>query len=284
MGPENDIVIGFITNYKYDHKVRNWVKSLIDVDFIGTKIMVCYNEDQIVLDKLKSLGFIVYNLSIVDFNIVNVRFFHIWQLLKDFSKTHLKLKPRYIITTDVADVVFQSNPSIWLEENMGDKKLCFGGEGLKYKDEAWGHQNMGLSFSNIEKEYMEDSPIYNAGTIAGEFDYLIDFCYNVSLTIFGRPQYVPGGGGPDQAALNLLLSLKPYRDISLLNDHDSGWACQCGTTVDPNKIDGFRPNLLCKEPVWDGEFMRNSKGEKFVLLHQYNRVPMIDQYMRKKYE
>jgi len=112
----------------------------------------------------------------------------------------------------------------------------------------------------------------------------IDLCYNVYLLCNGAPQFVEGGGGPDQAALNLLLSLKPYKDITLYTDHDDGWACQCGTTVDPTKINSFRPNLLSPEPVWKDGVMYNSKGDKYAILHQYNRVPMINDYIRKKYE
>jgi hypothetical protein len=54
--------------------------------------------------------------------------------------------------------------------------------------------------------------------------------------------------------------------------------------VDPKKIEGFRPKLLSPEPFWDGEYMYTGGGDKYVLLHQYNRVPLINDYIRKKYE
>jgi hypothetical protein len=276
---DSDLVIGFITNYNFD-KLKPWVYSLIDSEFSGQKAMVCYNIQKDVIEELEKLNFIVFPLEVKEqFNIVNIRFLHIWQLLKNIQN-----KPRYVITTDVADVIFQSNPSEWLEKNLGDKKICVGGEGLKYKDEEWGINNMYQSFGPIAANYMQDTPIYNAGTIAGEYETLLDFCYNVSLLCNGAPQHVPGGGGPDQAALNLLLSLKPYKDIALLNDHDTNWSCQCGTTVDPTKINKFRPNLLSPEPVWKDGKMYNSKGEKYVLLHQYNRVPELKKFIQEKYD
>jgi hypothetical protein len=102
----------------------------------------------------------------------------------------------------------------------------------------------------------------------------------------GAPMDVPGGGGPDQAALNILLSLEPYKSITKFNTHEDDWACQCGTTVDPNKIDVFRGNFLVKtEPVWrDNDSVYNNKDDKYVLVHQYNRVPEWNEKLRKKYE
>ena len=277
---DNDIVVGFITGYKFE-KIAPWVNSLIQSGFSGQKWMICYNIEKEVLDKLQSLGFNVYNSDIPKdtFNIVNIRFLHIWQIFKQLPQ-----KPRYVINTDVADVIFQKDPSIWLEENIGDKKIVAAGESLKYNDEEWGLHNMYRSFGSIATAHMQHIPIHNAGTTAGTFDEYLDLCYNVWLLCQGAPMYVEGGGGPDQAALNLLLSLKPYKDITKFVNHDEPWACQCGTTADPNKIENFRPHLLSPEPTFDGEFVYNSTGEKYSIVHQYNRVPEWKQKLEKKYE
>ena len=278
MDKDNDAVVGFITGYKFE-KIAPWVNSLLSSGFSGHKFMICYNIEDAVIFKLEKLGFKVYNIIINEpFNIVNIRFLHIWQILKTYKE-----KIRYIINTDVADVIFQSDPSIWLEQNLGDKKLCVASESLKYKDEAWGINNMDKSFGPLAKQYMQDRPIYNAGTTAGVFEYYLDFCYNVSLLCNGAPMFVEGGGGPDQAAVNLLLSLKPYNDITQFVNHDSPWACQCGTTADPNKIDGFRLNLLSREPVFEDRCVYNNFGQKYVMVHQYNRVPEWKKLLEEKY-
>jgi hypothetical protein len=277
-GKESDVVVGFITGYKFE-KIAPWVNSLIQSGFSGQKLMICYNIEQDVITKLESLGFTVYNIQITQqFNIVNIRFLHIWQILKQLPN-----KPRYVINTDVADVVFQKDPSIWIEENIGDKKIVAAGESLKYKDEEWGIQNMYRSFGPIAAEHMNDIPIHNAGVTAGVFEDYIDLCYNVWLLCQGAPMYVEGGGGPDQAALNLLLSLKSYNDVTKFVNHDEPWACQCGTTVDPNKINSFRPKLLSPEPTFDGEFVYTSTGEKYSIVHQYNRVPTWKKALEEKY-
>ena len=242
--------------------------------------MVTYNIDEELINIVKGKGFTVVPLAVEEkFNVVNIRFLDTWRYIGS-----LKIKPRYVISTDVADVIFQSNPSEWLEKNLSDKKICASAESLLYKDEAWGKHNMYQSFGPLAATHIHNTPIYNAGVIAGTYEEYIDLCYNVHLLCRGAPQFVYGGGGPDQAALNLLLSLKPYKDITLYTNHDDGWACQCGTTVDPSKINSFRPNLLSPEPVWKDGVMYNSKGEKYAIVHQYNRVPIINDYIRIKYD
>ena len=278
-GKESDVVIGFITGYKFS-KIAPWVHSLIRSGFSGQKWLICYNIEKPLIHYLESLDFKVVDIKMKEqFNIVNIRFLHIWQILKQLPE-----KPRYIINTDVADVVFQKDPSIWLEENIGDKKIVAAGESLLYKDEEWGIHNMYRSFGPIAADHMKDIPIHNAGVTAGTYEDYIDLCYNVWLLCQGAPMYVEGGGGPDQAALNLLLSLKPYKDITKFVNHDEPWACQCGTTVDLRKIYQFRPKLLSPEPTFDGEFVYTSTGEKYSIVHQYNRIPEWKEKLEKKYE
>jgi hypothetical protein len=291
MGEMKDVVIGFITDYTDYNKIKPYVNSLNMCGFTGDKIMVVYNIGYDIVSKLQEEGLNVIGFEHDDvnnrfvykqkFNIVVSRFLHIWQILKP-----LKDKYRYVISVDVADVVFQRNPSEYLEEALSNYDICVGCENLNYKDEAWGIHNMYQSFGDIATSYIQDRPIYNAGTIAGKFDTFLDFCYNIFLLCQGAPMNVLGGGGPDQAAMNLLLSLSPYKNITNFKNHNSSWSCQCGTTVDPNKIDGFRPNLLTKEePVMkeDG-CVYNSHDYKYVLVHQYNRVPEWNKIIKSKYD
>lgn len=286
---QKDVVIGFITGYDFD-KLKPWVYSLLESGFEGDKIVVCYNIKKEVAKELYDLGFHVVgfmqdeNEDIVfteEFNIVVSRFFHLWLLLKDKDY-------RYVISTDVADVVFQRNPSEFLENYLGDKHICVGSENLKYIDENWGIHNMYHSFGEVATHHMSNKTIYNAGTIAGKHSTFVDFCYNVYLISKGAPLHVSGGGGPDQAAMNLLLSMEPYKSITLFNDHGALWACQCGTTLDPNKYDAFKPKFLSEtEPFYDREtglVISMLTKEPYYLVHQYNRVPDLNNIIRKKYE
>lgn len=285
-----DIVVGCITNYNFD-KIKTWVNSLDRSGFDGLKVMLCYNIEYEVAEELAQRGYtifafgrdddkrtLVYNKP--DFNICLERFAHIPIFL---NKLNDKEQYRYIITTDVKDVVFQSNPSKYLEENLTDRDILLSCESLRYKDEPWGKQNMYLSFGPLIAETMYERPIYNAGVIAGRFQPMLDMFTNIFLSCGGAPANVPGGGGPDQAALNVLSSLDAYKKSMQYSMSESGWAAQLGTTVDPNKIDSFKPFLLEESPKLIGDQVCTSDGRPHVIVHQYDRVPEWKKVIEKKY-
>jgi len=279
-----DLIISAISTYDFE-KIKCWVNSLNMTGYTGRKAMIVHNVTDDTINKLKENGFEILLTSEVrnadntgyhfadsfTFQVPMTRHFFYWNFLRQMKDI------RYVISTDV-DVIFQSNPSEWLDKNMNGKKLNYGCEGLKYKDEAWGNDNMNRCYGPVIYEYMKDMPIYNAGSMAGEFSTFRDFSLNVFLAI----QYI-NNPTPDQAGVNLMLSLEPYKSITKFNDHDSNWACQCGTTVDPSKIVSFRPNLLSPEPILKDDYICNSKGEKYVMVHQYNRVPEWKEMIERKY-
>ena len=125
-----DIVVGCITNYNYD-KIKTWVNSLDQSGFDGLKVMLCYNLDYEVAEELAKRNYTIFafgrddeNKKLVynkeNFNICLERFAHIPFF---FNKLQDKEQYRYIISTDVKDVVFQSNPSTWIENNIDDKEI-----------------------------------------------------------------------------------------------------------------------------------------------------------------
>lgn len=280
-----DLVISAVSHYEYD-RLEMWVNSLNTCGFTGKKIMICFNVSDYTVKKLTENGIEVYLTTNkrnaenngylyaenFTYQVPTVRHFVNWFFLKQMNDI------RYVISTDCVDVLFQSNPSEWLEKNIGDKKLNYGGEGLTYRNEEWGFNNMLTTFGPTIQEYMKDTPIHNAGSMAGEHKIFTDFSLAVFLACMNSKEPMP-----DQAAVNVMLSLEPYKSLTKFNGHDTNWACQCGTTVDPNKIDNFRPNLLCPEPVFKNGVAYTSKGEKYVLLHQYNRVPDWKMILEQQY-
>ena len=276
-----DLVIGFITGYNFD-KLKPWVYSLLDSGFTGDKVVVIYKPvGDDVVPKLNELGFSTFVFDKDEpFSIMVHRFYHLWWILKSVT-----MKYRYVITTDVADVIFQTNPSLYLPVLKDEYcNIIASEEGLRYRDEPWGDQNLMLSYGPEIHQTLKDNVICNAGVLAGRHDEMESIALNIFLACGGRPLHVPGGGGPDQAALNVLLNMSPWNEITLRTNHKKGWACQCGTTVDPNKIDSFRSKLVDCEPVWDGEHAYTPDGRKYVIVHQYNRVPAWKEVIEKRYD
>jgi hypothetical protein len=84
----------------------------------------------------------------------------------------------------------------------------------------------------------------------------------------------------------VLINTQPFKDVIQFMPHDSGWACQAGTTVDPSKINEFRPKLVCKEPQFKDGYVLNlpdNMASKFSIVHQYDRVPEWRNHIMTKY-
>jgi hypothetical protein len=279
---KKDLIIGAYTNYGWD-QIKYWANSIDRCGFTGDKAMIVYNSAASTVQRLIDMGFTVWAFNKepstgnfywpTDLVIVVQRFYHLWYFLNQLQKNQY----RYVISTDVKDVVFQKNPSEWLELHMGDKEIVASCESLKYQDEPWGADNMQGSYPMIW-DNIKSQPIWNCGVQAGTMSAMKDLWLNIWLMCKagGRPN-------PDQAAYNLLLNTVAWSRLTNRAMSDDGWACQAGTTVDPSKIINFRPNLLEPEPIWDGTVSKTSTGVTHAILHQWDRVPAWKPSIEKNY-
>jgi hypothetical protein len=281
-----DMVVGCISGLSFE-RIAPWVGSLDSCGFRGRRVVIHYSADSQTIAELKRLGYVTYDASCVHSanrllktnprheDISVNRFYYIWYFL---SQITVSPEPRYVITTDVTDVVFQRNPSTWLEQNLGQRQLVVGCESLRFEDEPWSARTMQECYGPHIWEASRRQLIYNAGTIAGEFRTLIDLCLQVYLMS-------PGDRVPysDQQALNLLLGSVAYREKTCFASSEDGWACQAGTTADPDLLPTVHQYLTSPVPSFDGEFVRTARGEIFTLVHQYNRVPDWNIPLKEKY-
>jgi hypothetical protein len=197
-----------------------------------------------------------------------------YEYLKDKWKDY-----NYVVTTDMKDVYFQSDPFVWLRDNLSCfTHLVAGSEGMLYKDEPWGNENLMQAYGPYVHNLFKNNEIYNVGTIAGESEYVKDLMFNIFINAINRPIAIC-----DQAVYNVLLQTQPYKDITLFLKQSSGWAMQAGTTVDPSKIESFRPFLTEKEPIFEDGVVKTCDGKPFVIVHQYDRVPEWKKYVSEKY-
>ena len=285
MMKQRDMVIGAVTGYRWE-QIKLWANSLEYSGFKGIKAVIAYNMDFETMDELTKRGFSVMafqkdeNNNCVsypkaDFSIVVERFLHYWLML-DQPKNETSI--RYIVATDVKDVVFQQNPSIYLDgAACRDQELVMSSESIAYQDEPWGKNNLTLSFGPIMYERHKQNTIINCGVLAGKFASFLGLCKSIYLVAAGAPQHVPGGGGPDQAALNLILTTPAYKQITQITTPTDTWAAQLGTTMDPHKIESYRPCLKDPVPTFDTSqnLVVNPNGIPYSIVHQYDRVPEI---------
>lgn len=286
-----DLIIGGASGYTWD-QLKYWVNSIKSTGFKGDIVVCASNINQQTIEKLNEEG---VKLAIFgrqegdrfvdDQGAPHVkRLFYIWSFLAQTQENY-----RFVVTTDTRDVVFQSDPSSFLDKKLLTSTLICSSEGLLYKDEPWGDNNLkealGPYFANIYRENM----IYNVGTIAGFKEDVRDLMLMIFQLSINRPVPIV-----DQAMFNFLINQIPYDDNILRANNQTGWAIQLGTTrkaVEAGFGDlGAKGDLVAYDavykdvqPVIDKDTVLTPAKEKYCIVHQWDRVPGLKEEVMKRY-
>lgn len=297
-----DIIIGVSDRYNWD-QIKYWANSIKKSGFTGHKALVVYNMDAETVKKLTppNEDFMLIGCNQYDpetgfshdnslGSVMVDRFFHIYSFLN-----MLQEKINRVIITDVRDVIFQHNPTEWLNDNLLTGDLLVGAENMTYANEPWGANNMKQSFGEYFYDLNKDNPIYCAGVIAGTRETIKDLCLNIWLICRGLNPKVPGGGGPDQAALNILLQTNAYKNLTRFTNPTDGWVVHAGTSLpaieagsggigeaykqNPNMLLTFISNVVYNV---ENDFIQSNKN-KLTIVHQWDRVPQWKKLVEEKY-
>ena len=262
------IILGCITKYKPED-IKPFVESIEQTGYDGKKIMMVYDVPQETIDYLKSKGWELYQNELQQ-HIILQRFRDIYKLLQQFPD-------EIVIWCDVKDVIFQTDPTQWIEYNMDEPILAFS-ECIKMKDDPWACVNSGTSFP-MEWEWLQNKVSCCAGTIVGESEYLRDLFINIyrwSMTSANPDQL------SDQAAYNVLINLNGIDDSVQMVNQEEGFVTQLGTVL--VKKDEFKDVLLEPTPIVDENYIvKNQEGVPFCLVHQYDRIPEFKNFIYQKY-
>lgn len=257
-----DLIIGACHNYTYD-QIKCWVNSVKRSGFDGDLVLISFDDKQGIRQKARDAGVIVVEEWFnPDFAVHVQRFASIYSYLCNNPN-----KYAMVITTDVRDVVFQSNPSTWIEDHIyNGYRLIFASECLRYKHEPWGDNNLLETYGPFVYQQFRNNEIFNVGVLAGFADHVRDLCLDIALNSINRPIKIC-----DQAVFNVMISNAIYRNQALKPLIVDGWCINLGTTADPSKMDHFRPNLLSEEPTFNGTHVHHA-NKPFVIVHQYDRT------------
>ena len=260
-----------ISNYGIN-QLKPWVLSAKEVAGDNTDIvLVCANMAPETYTWLVEQGIVLFAMQQLPNVPVHVlRFLSIYEFLKQNW-----LDYEYVVTTDVKDVYFQADPF----KKLQGKKLVVASEGLKYKDEPWGDDNLKQAYGPYVYELFKDKEIFNVGTFGGDSEYVKDMVFHIFTNGVNRPIPIV-----DQAVFNVMISRHPYLNSTMYTVSEDGWACQLGTTADPSKIDSFKPFLLEPSPKLEGEKVVTSTGIEYTIVHQYDRVPEWRKVIEAKYD
>ena len=259
-------IIGCITKYGVND-IKPYVESIVQSGFGGDKIMLVYDVSQEVIEYLNRMGWLIVQSELQE-HIILQRFRDVYALLYQYDAD-------VIIWTDVKDVIFQKDPTEWLNKYMVKDILAFS-ECIHLKDDPWACINSGTTFP-MEWEFgMKEEISYCAGTIVGKKNAIRDLfidIYRWSKTTANPEQL------SDQAAFNILLRLNHYKNSVDFVEQERGFATQLGTVwINRNKFRIIEPTPIYK----NGKFY-NQNSEEFVIVHQYDRDNQIKKEIYERY-
>src|ERR1039458_3108822 len=305
MNSTQDLILGVLggtwVGFQYPG-IEAYVESIKRSGFTGRKIMLVWGIRTEVRQKLTEYGF-----ELVDLPQPYDPFFHArmrvaWEFLRDHHKEF-----RYIFWLDIKDLILQSDPSVWMEQNIGEYSIIASTECVTIEQEGTNQ----LWLRNIvgEKEYQEvkDEEVINCGTWAGKSEVMTEVFHQTHL---GCQKY-GGGYPPCQANLNYVLHtiFKKDRRIprwsqgfaACLHPCWSPWRTPCwpnmrdahpvldlntctlhaGTTPNPhnpgivfNPVWGKNRRLILEmssSPLTSVECADNPVGKPFAIVHGYDR-------------
>ena len=259
-------IVGCITKYGVDD-IKPYVESIKQSGYNGEKIMLVYDVSNEVIDYLDKNGWLIAQGQLQE-HIILQRFRDMYALLHQ-SETDV------IIWTDVKDVIFQKDPTEWLNKWMRRDILAFS-ECVLLRNDPWACVNSGTTFPMEWEMGIKNETSYCAGTIVGTRtairDLFIDI-YRWSKTTANPEQL------SDQAAFNVLLRLDHYKHSVEFVEQERGFATQLGTVyMKKDQLSILEPTPIYK----DGKFY-NQKGEEFTIVHQYDRDPQIKKEIYERY-
>jgi hypothetical protein len=255
-----DLVISAIANY-LPEKIKVYVESLNISQFNGDKVMICYNIPHQTVEYLTSAGWECYSADLQGHPHMK-RLVDMWWFLENSGRSW-----RYVITTDVRDVVWQADPSDWLDRNL-KTEVIVASECIKSKDEPWAYKNTHEGYGPIFWDSIKENTVANVGVVAGKLQSVKDLLMlNWLVSQAGDTRHFT-----DQSALNLIANntlLKDKIDVS------SDFALQVGTLKQDKRF-------TKKEIVVENNLVMNGEAP-YVLVHQYDRDSELKKLIESKY-
>lgn len=272
---DKDLVIGAFEGYNFQ-QLKPWIYSLKETGFSGDIVLIGIEVDPHTKQQIENSGVNVVQAAKMG-KVHMARFLYTQDFIRKSGH-----KYRFVVSTDVRDVVFQRNPSMWLEEefNRSPFEIIASSEAITIKNEPWNCDNIRKNYGDYFLEIIKSEAVLNVGVIAGLSHWMQDLCMYIWQMAINRPDWVA-----DQAAYNLLINTRPWSNHTRITELRSGWALNAHVTNKPDQLEQFGPYLLEPRPYMNKENkIVNEAGMPFVIVHQYDRVPEWKTYFEEWYK
>src|SRR5208282_624419 len=295
-----DLIIGQCTKFSWK-TVESFAVSTVWCGFKGHKVLFVEDLPQETRDNLIELGFELIEVP-KDlpgrrnkfFDYIG-RFLMIYRYLRDHPNEF-----RFVFTADTRDLIFQGNPSTWMEKNLGGYKIVAASEFCRHIDSPPNMIWVDGMLSEV-REWIAPKEIYCSGCIAGRAEYMIDLC--LAIYLYAR-NFTASYWGPDQPIYATLLHQKAYADITFVPKAEDLWCINCVNVAHDNLVvcpiragQGYPPIKISTtglpiRPFYDFNPHHTralnllwANGipnlSDFTVLHQFDRIPPLNDNIRR---
>lgn len=254
-------------------KIKVWSSSF-KKHCDGLIILLCADSTAEELQMCVDLGIMPVPVSIGDTRYINhKRLEKTYQFLESFDKIDS------FLVTDVFDVVFQGDPFGKMDLNSYD--IFVSGEGVKVNQEPWNSDNIKKIFP-YSWQSCQEQEVINSGIIGGKRLPLIKLFQTMyDLCELGSNDH----NIKDQAALIIMVANGSIKNPKIFNLND-GWAMHCAVSGPTQFFEmwGFKNAIKYGIPKLEGDLVLTKSGQKYDMVHQFNRVPEWEKIIKNKYE
>lgn len=274
---KSDVVISVVRNHTWA-QLAPYANSLARSGFRGVKLMFVDGVDAIALNQLHILGFVTIPFVTKEPArfVTRDRFVPVVEYMKAHSAEH-----RYVVWTDVRDVVFQSDPCAWMEKNLSPHRLLGCSECVLVKSDPTGYNAIWLnnSFANDAEGHASvwENDVICGGTIAGDAEAMRDLiCGIYALTCKDVN---------DQTALQYLMRHPQFREISRVPKNSEGFCATLSWQCGAGKVK--LGHALTDDCVFFNtetiQVMTPDGRTPFAIVHQYDRDGWWNQALARKF-
>ena len=292
-----DVIFGCCSDYEYE-QVRPWLASIKTCGFSGDVVMLVYRGSAALISKLEGAGVKVLCIArnkrgdatfdyrrdrLADFiyqgeQHIPGRWYWQWwpkhlnEAIHDVRMYHagLILPPmfpgaRYLVFSDVRDVIFQRDPIEFLESRLTPGvDYVVAEEPHVTSDERWAKRNTIRAYGARLYERVATRPSICIGLVGGRFAAMTELLLALYLQDHLRRL-------TDQASLNMLLTFEPWRQRTLILPWTASFvvhAATLGADGKPRNKGGVDAAATIKDGL-----VRTPSGEPYYVVHQYDRHP-----------
>jgi len=268
---KKNLLLAAYTNYKEISKVQDFVESFGHVRRPNDEMCVIYDEQTEINHFLDQYPFVTQIRKPRESeNAYADRF-------KQFADTIMISEHERFICADIRDIVFQTNPFVWMEKNL-ENSLVVCDEGVPHSSEKGGIFTLNQvrdGFPDYEHSIFKKNVI-NVGCIGGDkrVGHICQRVYEMCQTVTDEKIHTNGSYAFDQAAMGILCHLTEERAFTHHSDGNETWCLTMSTSPESLPYTYLIENRLC-----------NPEGQPYAIVHQAERHSSFIRYKGQgKYE